>query len=36
MPIWGQTFRIVEGGNEDVVTGRIWQLIYYLQTLQEE
>jgi mono/diheme cytochrome c family protein len=36
MPIWGQTFRLMEGGDEDAVRGRIWQLLYYLQTLQEE
>ena len=36
MPLWGLTFRIGEGGDEDAVKGRIWQLIYYLQTLQEE
>jgi hypothetical protein len=36
MPIWGGQFRIMQGGNEDAVRGRIWQLIYYLQSIQKE
>ena len=36
MPLWGDLFRIVEGADEDAVRGRIWQLIYYLESIQEE
>jgi hypothetical protein len=33
IPLWGAQFKIAQGG---VVRGRIWQLIYYLQSIQEE
>ena len=36
MPIWGDWFRIIEGKNEDAVRGRIWQLMYYIESIQEE
>jgi mono/diheme cytochrome c family protein len=36
MPLWGAQFRLEQGGNEDEVRGRIWQLIYYLQSIQAE
>lgn len=36
MPIWGAQYRMIEKDDEDAVQGRIWQLIYYLQSIQEE
>lgn len=41
MPIWGDEIRIAEPGlptafQEDVVAGRIWQLILYVESLQEK
>lgn len=36
MPLWGDLFRIAEAGDEDAVRGRIWQLMYYLESLQQE
>lgn len=41
MPIWGFIFQVQEGGGdsrsqEDLVRGRIWQLVSYLETLQEK
>lgn len=36
MPLWGDLFRIVEAADEDAVRGRIWQLIYYLESIQKE
>ena len=34
MPIWGDWFRTIEDQHEDAVRGRIWQLIYYLESIQ--
>ena len=39
MPLWGIMFQIEEGANgshaqEDLVRGRIWQLVYYLESMQ--
>jgi mono/diheme cytochrome c family protein len=34
MPIWGDWFRIIEGQDKDAVRGRIWQLLYYLESIQ--
>lgn len=41
MPIWGFVFEVEEGANgplfqEDLVRGRIWQLVYYLESIQEK
>lgn len=36
VPIWGALFRWEEGGNKDIVRGRILQLVYYLQSIQAE
>ena len=41
MPLWGFVFQVEEGANgstaqEDLVRGRIWQLVYYLESIQEE
>lgn len=36
MPLWGDLFRIVEAADEDAVRGRIWQLVYYLESIQED
>jgi len=41
MPLWGFVFHVEEGANgssekEDLVRGRIWQLVYYLESIQEE
>lgn len=41
MPLWGLVFQVEEeaGGNKaqcDLVRGRIWQLVYYLESLQEK
>jgi mono/diheme cytochrome c family protein len=41
MPIWGFVFEVEEGADgplfqEDVVRGRIWQLVYYLESIQEK
>ena len=35
MPIWGDWFRLIEGQDEDAVRGRIWQLLYYLESIQD-
>jgi hypothetical protein len=35
MPIWGDWFRVIEGQSEDAVRGRIWQLLYYLESIQQ-
>jgi len=40
MPLWGLVFHTEEGANgaktqEDIVRGRIWQLVYYLESIQE-
>jgi mono/diheme cytochrome c family protein len=41
MPLWGFVFQVEEGadgtsGQEDLVRGRIWQLVYYLESIQEK
>ena len=41
MPLWGFVFQVEEGANgtsaqQDLVRGRIWQLVYYLESLQEK
>jgi mono/diheme cytochrome c family protein len=41
MPMWGFIFQIEEGATqapyqEDVVRGRIWQLVYFLESIQEK
>ena len=41
MPMWGFIFQIEEGATrapyqEDLVRGRIWQLVYFLESLQEK
>lgn len=41
MPLWGFVFQVEEGANgslsqEDVVRGRIRQLVYYLESIQEK
>ena len=41
MPLWGFVFHVEEGANgssekEDLVRGRIWQLVYYVESIQEE
>ncbi|MGE0824868.1 MAG: cytochrome c [Candidatus Binatia bacterium] len=40
MPLWGWVFQVEEGANGgdtqvDVVRGRIWQLVYFLESIQE-
>jgi mono/diheme cytochrome c family protein len=40
MPLWGVVFQMEEGANtantqEDIVRGRIWQLVYFLESIQE-
>ena len=40
MPLWGFVFRVEEEAKasstqEDIVRGRIWQLVYYLESIQE-
>jgi len=39
--VWGLVFQVEENANrtnaqEDIVRGRIWQLVYYLQSIQEK
>jgi mono/diheme cytochrome c family protein len=39
MPLWGFVFQVEEGANasstqEDIVRGRIWQLVYFLESIQ--
>ena len=41
MPVWGDRFRAEEGEEGpaawvDLARGRIWQLVYYLQSIQEK
>ena len=41
MPLWGVVFQIEEGASGsdtkiDMVRGRIWQLVYFLQSIQEQ
>jgi mono/diheme cytochrome c family protein len=41
MPLWGFVFQVEEGASaasaqEDIVRGRIWQLVYYLESIQEK
>lgn len=41
MPMWGFIFQIEEGATqapyqEDLVRGRIWQLVYFLESIQEK
>lgn len=41
MPLWGFVFQKEESANgstvqEDIVRGRIWQLVYYLESIQEK
>jgi len=41
MPLWGFVFQVEESANgtitqEDLVRGRIWQLVYYLESIQEK
>jgi mono/diheme cytochrome c family protein len=41
MPLWGFVFQVEEGDDgtgaeEDLVRGRIWQLVYYLESIQEK
>jgi mono/diheme cytochrome c family protein len=40
MPLWGFVFQMEEGARpgpyqEDLVRGRIWQLVYFLESIQE-
>ena len=34
MPIWGDWFQTIGDQHEDAVRGRIWQLLYYLESIQ--
>jgi hypothetical protein len=39
--MWGLIFQVEEGGQQapnqvDLVRGRIWQLVYYLESIQEK
>ena len=41
MPLWGFVFQVEEGANgtttqEDLIRGRVWQLVYYLESIQEK
>ena len=41
MPLWGFVFQVEEGATaasaqEDIVRGRIWQLVYFLESIQEK
>jgi mono/diheme cytochrome c family protein len=41
MPLWGFVFQVEEGANDtsvqfDLVRGRIWQLVYFLESIQEK
>lgn len=41
MPLWGFIFQVEEGAKqapyqEDLVRGRIWQLVYFLESIQEQ
>jgi mono/diheme cytochrome c family protein len=41
MPLWGFVFQVEEeaedaNSQEDLVRGRIWQLVYYLNSIQEK
>jgi len=41
MPLWGQIFQIEESASKapyqaDLVRGRIWQLVYFLESIQEK
>ena len=41
MPVWGSVFQVEEGANGtsaqlDLVRGRIWQLVYFLESIQEK
>lgn len=41
MPLWGFVFQMEEGTHpspyqEDLVRGRIWQLVYFLESIQEK
>ena len=41
MPMWGFIFQVEEGAEgplfqEDLVRGRIWQLVYFLESIQEK
>lgn len=41
MPLWGFVFQAEESANdpyfsEDAVRGRIWQLVYFLESIQEK
>jgi hypothetical protein len=41
MPLWGLVFQAEEGSDiftsqVDAVRGRIWQLVYYLESIQEK
>jgi hypothetical protein len=41
MPLWGFVFQVKEGANGtsaqfDLVRGRIWQLVYFLESIQEK
>lgn len=41
MPVWGFVFQVEEGANEtsaqfDLVRGQIWQLVYFLESVQEK
>jgi mono/diheme cytochrome c family protein len=41
MPLWGFVFQVEEkpqgpNSDEDTVCGRIWQLVYYLESIQEK
>jgi hypothetical protein len=40
MPLWGFVFHVEEGAQtdpyqEDLVRGRVWQLVYFLESIQE-
>jgi mono/diheme cytochrome c family protein len=40
MPLWGFVFQVEEGARtgpyqEDLVRGRVWQLVYFLESIQE-
>jgi mono/diheme cytochrome c family protein len=41
MPMWGFIFQVEEGEStgpyqEDLVRGRVWQLVYFLESIQEK
>lgn len=41
MPLWGSIFQVEESATQapyqaDIVRGRIWQLVYFLESIQEK